>query len=39
MRGHESVTLSANGATTPVIMRPANVQEQTYLVMPVQIRN
>ena len=37
-RSYEAVTLSANGATTPVIIRPANVQEQTYLVMPVQIK-
>ena len=38
-RGHESVTLSANSATTPVVLTPANVKGQTYLVMPVQIRN
>lgn len=38
-RGAEAVTLSANSATTPVVLTPANVEEQTYLVMPVQIRN
>jgi len=38
-KGHESVTLHANAATTPVVLTPANVKGQTYLVMPVQIRN
>lgn len=38
-RSYESVTLSANSATTPVVLTPANVEGQTYLVMPVQIRN
>lgn len=38
-RNAESVTLSANTATTPVVLTPANVEGQTYLVMPVQIRN
>lgn len=38
-RAAESVTLSANSATTPVVLTPANIEGQTYLVMPVQIRN
>lgn len=38
-KGSEAVTLSANTATTPVVLTPANVKGQTYLVMPVQIRN
>ena len=38
-RAAESVTLSANSATTPVVLTPANVEGHTYLVMPVQIRN
>ena len=38
-RSHESVTLHANAATTPVVLTPANVKGQTYLVMPVQIRS
>jgi len=38
-KGCESVTLSANSATTPVVLTSANVEGQTYLVMPVQIRN
>ena len=38
-RSYESVTLSANSSTTPVVLTPANVEGQTYLVMPVQIRN
>lgn len=38
-RSAEAVTLSANAATTPVVLAPANVEGQTYLVMPVQIRN
>ena len=37
-KGSESVTLSANTATTPVVLTPANVKGQTYLVMPVQIK-
>lgn len=37
-RSYESVTLSANSATTPVVLTPANVEGQTYLVMPVQIK-
>jgi DNA polymerase III subunit beta len=38
MRGHEQVTLSANAATTPVVLTPTGVDGVTYLVMPVQIR-
>jgi len=38
-RSSESVTLSANGAITPVVITPANASDQTYLIMPVQIRN
>jgi DNA polymerase-3 subunit beta len=38
-RSAESVTLSANGATTPVVLSPTNASDQTYLIMPVQIRN
>jgi DNA polymerase-3 subunit beta len=38
-RSAESVTLSANDATTPAVLTPANIKGQTYLVMPVQIRN
>jgi DNA polymerase-3 subunit beta len=38
-RSAESVTLSANGATTPVVLSPTNASDQTYLIMPVQIRS
>jgi DNA polymerase-3 subunit beta len=38
-RSAESVTLSANGPTTPVVLTPSNASDQTYLIMPVQIRN
>lgn len=37
-RGHESVTLHANAATTPVVLTPTDDDGKTYLVMPVQIR-
>jgi DNA polymerase-3 subunit beta len=37
-KGCESVTMSANSATTPVVLTPAKVKGQTYLVMPVQIK-
>jgi len=37
-RGAESVTLSANSATTPVVLTPSGIVGQTYLVMPVQVR-
>ena len=37
-KGHDAVTLSANAATTPVVLTPAGVDGVTYLVMPVQIR-
>jgi DNA polymerase-3 subunit beta len=39
MRGHETVLLQANAATTPVVLTPAGDNAVTYLVMPVQIRN
>ena len=38
-RSSETITLSANGATTPVVLTPSNAPDQTYLIMPVQIRN
>lgn len=38
MRAYESVTLSANSATTPVVLTPAGIDGVTYLVMPVQVR-
>ena len=38
MRSHETVVLSANAATAPVVLQPANESGMTYLVMPVQIR-
>jgi DNA polymerase-3 subunit beta len=38
MRQSESVTLSANSATTPVVLKPTSMTEQTYLIMPIQIR-
>ena len=38
-RSSETVTLSANGATTPVVLTPTNAPDQTYLIMPVQIRS
>jgi DNA polymerase-3 subunit beta len=38
LKGHDTVTLSANAATTPVVLTPAGVDGVTYLVMPVQIR-
>jgi DNA polymerase-3 subunit beta len=37
-RSSESVTLSANGPTTPVVLTPTDASDQTYLIMPVQIR-
>jgi DNA polymerase-3 subunit beta len=36
-KGAETITLSANGATTPVVLT-ADTADKTYLVMPVQIR-
>ena len=38
MRHAETVTLSANSATTPVVLTPTSMTEQTYLIMPIQIR-
>jgi DNA polymerase-3 subunit beta len=38
-RSSETITLSANGSTTPVVLTPTNAPDQTYLIMPVQIRN
>ena len=38
-RSAESVTLSANGPTTPVVLTPSDASDQTYLIMPVQIRS
>jgi DNA polymerase-3 subunit beta len=38
MRQSDTVTLSANSATTPVVLRPTSMTEQTYLIMPIQIR-
>jgi DNA polymerase-3 subunit beta len=37
-RSAETVTLSVNGPTTPVVLTPSNASDQTYLIMPVQIR-
>jgi DNA polymerase-3 subunit beta len=37
-RSAESVTLSANSATTPVVLTPTDDTGKTYLIMPVQIR-
>ena len=37
-RSAESVTLSANGPTTPVVLTPVDDTDRTYLIMPVQIR-
>jgi DNA polymerase III sliding clamp (beta) subunit (PCNA family) len=39
MRQAETVTLSANSTTTPVVLRPAEQPAMTYLVMPVQVRS
>jgi DNA polymerase-3 subunit beta len=38
MRSAETVTLSANSSTTPVVLTPTSMTEQTYLIMPIQIR-
>lgn len=38
-KGHESVTFSANAATTPVTLKPADNDSAIYLVMPVQVRS
>jgi len=38
-RSAESVTMSANGPTTPVVLTPSDASDQTYLIMPVQIRS
>lgn len=35
----EAVTMSANSATTPVVLTPAGVDGVTYLVMPVQVKS
>jgi len=37
-RSSETITLSANGATTPVVLTPTDDTGKTYLIMPVQIR-
>lgn len=37
-KGHETITISANGRTTPVVLTPTDDDGKTYLVMPVQIR-
>jgi DNA polymerase-3 subunit beta len=37
-RSAETVTLSANGPTTPVVLTPVDDTDRTYLIMPVQIR-
>jgi DNA polymerase III subunit beta len=34
----DTVTISANGPTTPVVLTPAGIDGVTYLVMPMQIR-
>ena len=39
MRGHDTVTLSANAPTTPVVLTPSGNNGVTYLVMPVQVRS
>jgi len=39
LRGHDEVTINANSATTPVVIRPTGNNDVTYLVMPVQIRS
>ncbi len=38
MRGSDTITLSANASTAPVVLQPAEESGMTYLVMPVQIR-
>lgn len=38
-KGYQTVTFSANAATTPVVLTPAGVDGVTYLVMPVQIKS
>ncbi len=38
-KGHDAVTLSANAATTPVVLTPAGIDGVTYLVMPVQTKS
>ena len=38
-RSSESITLSANGSATPVVLTPTNAPDQTYLIMPVQIKS
>jgi len=38
MRSADTVTLSANAATAPVVLQPADESGMTYLIMPVQIR-
>ena len=35
----DTVTISANGPTTPVVLTPSGIDGVTYLVMPVQIRS
>ena len=39
LRSHDQVTITANSATTPVVIRPSGDNDVTYLVMPVQIRS
>ena len=38
MRSADTVTLSANAATAPVVLQPADESGMTYLIMPVQIK-
>jgi DNA polymerase-3 subunit beta len=39
MRSADTVTLSANAATTPAVLTPGDSIDMTYLVMPVQVRD
>jgi DNA polymerase-3 subunit beta len=39
MRQADTVTLSANSETTPLVLRPSDQPAMTYLVMPVQVRS
>ncbi len=38
LKAHESITISANARTTPVVLTPSNADGVTYLVMPIQVR-
>jgi DNA polymerase III subunit beta len=39
LKSAESIDICCNAATAPIVLKPSNVDGQTYLVMPVQVRS